>query len=75
MVDKAVANGMRGMAITDHGDMFGIKEFHDYVAASTKDARKRGWTPSFPSSVVRCTSLVMVLSRFVVVRRIRVVIT
>ena len=31
MVDKAIANGMRGMAITDHGNMFGIKEFHDYV--------------------------------------------
>ena len=26
LVDKAVANGMRGMAITDHGDMFGIKD-------------------------------------------------
>ena len=31
LVDKAIANGMRGMAITDHGNMFGIKEFHDYV--------------------------------------------
>lgn len=30
LVDKAVNNGMRGMAITDHGDMFGIKEFFDY---------------------------------------------
>ena len=26
LVDKAVANGMRGMAITDHGNMFGVKE-------------------------------------------------
>ena len=32
LVDKAIADGMRGMAITDHGNMFGIKEFHDYVA-------------------------------------------
>ncbi len=31
LVDKAIADGMRGMAITDHGNMFGIKEFHDYV--------------------------------------------
>ncbi len=29
MVDKAMANGMRGMALTDHGNMFGIKELHD----------------------------------------------
>ena len=39
LVDKAIANGMRGMAITDHGNMFGIKEFHDYVAKLNK---KRG---------------------------------
>ena len=25
MVDKAVSLGMRGMALTDHGNMFGIK--------------------------------------------------
>ena len=29
LVTKAIDNGMRGMAITDHGDMFGIKEFFD----------------------------------------------
>ena len=29
LVDKAVGNGMKGMAVTDHGDMFGIKEFFD----------------------------------------------
>ena len=39
LVDKAIANGMRGMAITDQGNMFGIKEFHDYV---TKLNKKRG---------------------------------
>ncbi len=31
LVDKAIANGMRGMALTDHGNMFGIKELHDYA--------------------------------------------
>ncbi len=31
LVDKAVANGMRGIAVTDHGNMFGIKEFFNYV--------------------------------------------
>ena len=39
LVDKAVADGMRGMAITDHGNMFGIKELHDYV---NKLNKKRG---------------------------------
>lgn len=31
LVDKAIKDGMRGIAITDHGDMFGIKEFYNYV--------------------------------------------
>ena len=31
LVDKAVADGMPGIAITDHGNMFGIKEFWNYV--------------------------------------------
>ena len=30
IVDKAVANGMKGMAITDHGNMFGVKELYNY---------------------------------------------
>ena len=31
LVDKAMADGMPGIAITDHGNMFGIKEFYNYV--------------------------------------------
>ena len=31
LVDKAMKNGMRGMAITDHGNMMGIKEFFNYT--------------------------------------------
>ena len=31
LVDKAIASGMRGIALTDHGNMFGIKEFYNYV--------------------------------------------
>ena len=27
LVDKAMADGMPALAITDHGNMFGIKEF------------------------------------------------
>ena len=31
LVDKALADGMKGMAVTDHGNMMGIKEFFNYV--------------------------------------------
>lgn len=31
LVDKAINDGMRGMAVTDHGCMMGIKEFYNYV--------------------------------------------
>ena len=48
LVDKAVGNGMRGMAITDHGDMFGIKEFHDYVGGINKGRKKDGLEPFKP---------------------------
>ena len=37
IVDKAIANGMRGVALTDHGNMFGIKELHDYVNKKNAD--------------------------------------
>ena len=30
-VDKAIADGMRGMAITDHGNMMGVKELFNYT--------------------------------------------
>lgn len=32
LVDKAIANKMKGIALTDHGVMFGIKEFFNYTA-------------------------------------------
>jgi len=31
LVDKALRDGMRGMALTDHGNMMGIKEFFNYT--------------------------------------------
>ena len=48
LVDKAIADGMKGMAITDHGDMFGIKEFHDYVGDVNKQRKKEGKEPFKP---------------------------
>lgn len=48
LVDKAMADGMPGLAITDHGNMFGIKEFFNYVEkkngktkGAIKDASKK----------------------------------
>ena len=48
LVDKAVADGMRGMAITDHGDMFGIKEFWDCCASVNSKRKKEGLEPFKP---------------------------
>ncbi len=31
LVDKAIDDGMKGIALTDHGNMFGIKEFFNYI--------------------------------------------
>lgn len=40
LVDKAMADGMHGIALTDHGNMFGIKEFFNYVGK--KNGKTRG---------------------------------
>lgn len=40
LVDKAHADGMRGIALTDHGAMYGIKEFLNYV--NKKNAPVKG---------------------------------
>lgn len=54
LVDKAVANGMRGMAVTDHGNMFGIKELFDYcnkVNGARKGEGKEPFKPIFGCEV------------------------
>ena len=38
MMDKAVADGQKGIAITDHGNMFGVFEF-------VTEAKKRDLKP------------------------------
>ena len=43
IVDKAMADGMPGVALTDHGTMYGVKEFTNYIKkknGKTKDAIK-----------------------------------
>lgn len=48
LVDKAIKDGMKGMAITDHGVMYGIKEFADYCAKVNKGRKKEGLEPFKP---------------------------
>lgn len=48
LVDKAIKDGMKGMAITDHGVMFGIKEFADYCANKNKERKANGEEPFKP---------------------------
>ena len=48
LVNKAIDDGMKGMAITDHGDMFGIKEFHDICNDVNKGRKKAGLEPFKP---------------------------
>ena len=40
LVDKAIANGMKGIALTDHGNMFGIKEFYNYCNSINSGTEK-----------------------------------
>ena len=48
LVDKAVADGMKGIAITDHGNMFGIKELFDYCNGVNKKLKADGKEPFKP---------------------------
>ena len=48
LVDKAIECDMPGMALTDHGNMFGIKDFYDYVNKLNKDREAKGIDPFKP---------------------------
>lgn len=39
IVDKAMADGMPGVALTDHGVMYGCKEFYNYVNKKNKGTK------------------------------------
>ena len=39
LVDKAAADGQPALALTDHGNMFGIKEFFNYAAKKNKKVK------------------------------------
>ena len=55
-VDKAIADGQRGMALTDDGVMDGIKEFVDYCATTNKKRKKEGLEPFKP--IIGCEMFV-----------------
>lgn len=40
LVDKAVADGQPALALTDHGNMYGIKEFFNYTNKKNKKAKE-----------------------------------
>ena len=48
LVDKAIKDGMPGIAITDHGNMFAIKEFINYVGKTNKALKGEGKEPFKP---------------------------
>lgn len=41
LVDKAIADGMPGIALTDHGNMFGVKEFFNYVTKKNSERKSK----------------------------------
>ena len=48
LVKKAVKDGMRGMAITDHGNMFGVKDLFDECNKINKQLKAEGKEPFKP---------------------------
>ncbi|MBP5514821.1 MAG: DNA polymerase III subunit alpha [Bacteroidaceae bacterium] len=48
LLDKASADGMRGMAITDHGNMMGVKEFCNSCDKLNKKRKDKGLEPFKP---------------------------
>ncbi len=48
LLKKATADGMRGMAITDHGNMMGVKEFFNSCKKLNKERKEQGMEPFKP---------------------------
>ena len=48
LVEKCLRNGMEALAITDHGTMYGIKEFFDYVDKKNSKLKESGENPFKP---------------------------
>lgn len=41
LVDRAIADGMPGLALSDHGAMFGIKDFTNYIQKRNGEHKKK----------------------------------
>ena len=77
LVDKAMRDGQPGIALTDHGNMFGIKEFYNYVKkvkgkykAQVAEAEARlaalvdgSQAPADPAEIARCRAELADLKR------------
>ena len=48
LVDRAIKNRMKGMALTDTGNMCGIMEFFDYVSKVNLERKENGQNPFKP---------------------------
>ena len=59
LVDKAMRDGQPGIALTDHGNMFGIKEFYNYV----KKVKGKYKAPADPAEIARCRAELADLKR------------
>ena len=51
LVDKSIDDKMKGIALTDHGNMFGIKEFWNYVGKKNKE--RKGKLKELPQLIER----------------------
>lgn len=77
LVDKAMRDGQPGIALTDHGNMFGIKEFYNYAKkvkgkykAQAAEAEARlaalvdgSQAPADPAEIARCRAELADLKR------------
>ena len=48
LVDKAIGDGMRGMAVTDHGNMMVVKEYFNICNKVNKERKAAGQEPFVP---------------------------
>ena len=48
LIEKAIKDGMPGMAITDHGNMMGVKEYFNYINKKNKALKEEGKEPFKP---------------------------
>lgn len=77
LVDKAMRDGQPGIALTDHGNMFGVKEFYNYVKKVTGKYKSKAaevearlaaladgtQTTDDPSEIERCRAELAELKR------------